>query len=171
MGSSIAPLASIITDGATPTAIPTQTLTFTTDISGSPLTITATTAINPTTLPVREVADDSAVLTTGLGAGLGVGLPLLAIVGVLSFLLFREKRRHCATNAGLSNADSYGYPLVANSQKAPGDPYQPTQDDWAYQSPYSRHHAVEADASIASVRRTEAASRERPSPRQELPAS
>ncbi|KIW69874.1 hypothetical protein PV04_02194 [Phialophora macrospora] len=170
-GYSIAPLESIITNGVAPTATPTQTMTFTTDISGSPLTITVTTAGNPTAVPVREVADAAAVLTTGLGTGLGVGVPLLAIVGVLSFLLFREKRRHRATKDSLSNADGYGYPLVTQSQKNPIDPYQSAPEDWVDQSQYVRHHHADPDPSRSFVRRIEADSREKSSPRPELPGS
>ena len=170
-GYSIAPIASILTNGVGPTTTPLQTLTFTTDISGSPVTITATTTGDPTALPVREVADHQAVLTSGLGAGLGIGIPLLAAIGVLSFLLFREKRRHRATVESISATDNYGYPLVTNFQSMVPVEYQPQPDESANQSPYNTQQPAEVDATMSFAHRIEADAREKRFSRQELPGS
>lgn len=167
-GYSIAPIASIIAGGETPSATALQTVTFTTDISGSPVTITATTTSDPNNVPISGSSDSDAALTTGLGAGLGVGLPLLAVIGVLSFLLFRQKKRHREALDRMSGNDTYGHPLGTDFQTMPLGQYQFTPDGSANQFQDAMQHPAEAD-SIA--RRIEADSREKGAPPPELPGS
>ncbi len=53
------------------------------------------TAVSTTTQCPSATATSSSdrVTATGLGVGLGIGIPLLAATGLLSFLLFREKKK------------------------------------------------------------------------------
>jgi len=88
---------------------------------------------------------------------------MLVIIGILSFLLSREKKRHQATKEATSAIDNYGYPLVAKYELDPGD--------WAHQSPSVMQHPAESDVSGSDARRIEADSRELPSLRPELPGS
>ncbi|KIW30779.1 uncharacterized protein PV07_02481 [Cladophialophora immunda] len=143
-GYSIAPIASIISNGALPSTTALQTVTFTTDISGSLLTITATTTGDPSPVAIGAVSNSNTGLKTGLGTGLGVGVPFLAVIAVLSFLLFREKKRHRATLESLSSND--GYPLVSPQPILAAGHYQvatgSTNDQW----PYTAQQPAEVDS-------------------------
>ena len=69
--------------------------------------------INGTAVP--SSATDHGV---GLGVGLGVGIPLLAAVGILSFLLLREKKRSRPTRARHGSASSMGQIMARPSMQA-----------------------------------------------------
>jgi hypothetical protein len=63
----------------------------------------------------------SNLTAAGLGIGLGVGIPLLAAVGVLSFLLLREKKRTRDTSARRGSASSMGQ-IVGRPSVQAGSP-------------------------------------------------
>lgn len=159
-GYSIAPLASIMTGSVALSSTPTHSAT-TTDAAGS--LITTTPAVAGTS------ADSDKVLATGLYSGLGVGVPLLAVVSILSFLLLREKRLHRATVESLSSVDSYGYPLVTPAtSRFPSTAKPPVHLD---RLPSATNYPVELNASTSSMSHLEADSREKRVSRKELPGS
>ena len=70
---------------------------------------TSSCAVTTVTTTARSSSNVSA---TDLGVGLGVGIPLLAAVGILSFLLLREKKRSRPAGTRRGSASSMG-PMVA----------------------------------------------------------
>lgn len=161
-GYSIAPLASIMTGSIAASPSSSLTHSVTTDVAGSVIA-TASSAT------ASSSADSGAVLATGLYSGLGVGIPLLAVVSVLSFLLMREKRLHRATIESLSSVDSYGYPLVTPAtSRLPSAAKPPVHLD---PLPSATTYPVELNASTTSMSHTEADSREKRVSRKELPGS
>ncbi|KAH8760464.1 hypothetical protein F5883DRAFT_500751 [Diaporthe sp. PMI_573] len=87
---------------------------------------TATAFIAPSTSANTEDASattctdkqrDSSGISTGAvaGIGVGVGLPLVVAVGVLTFMLIREKRRSGDPQAGDQRRQYYNQPLYINT--------------------------------------------------------
>jgi hypothetical protein len=80
-------------------------VTTTTTPSGC-LPVPPTNNISPSSPQCSGRAEGNVSLT-GLEAGLGTGLPLLAVISAFSFLLWRERRRRIALQTALPGDASY----------------------------------------------------------------
>ncbi|KIX10023.1 uncharacterized protein Z518_01104 [Rhinocladiella mackenziei CBS 650.93] len=100
-GYSIAPIASILTDGGTRPVTVTMTLTATTALLGSLVTITTTSTADATTISLCDSSQSGGnELTAGLGDWPGVGFR--------TFLLFQERRHYWSSLKSLPPYEAYG---------------------------------------------------------------
>lgn len=98
-------------------------------------------------------------LMTGLGAGLGVGLPLLSVIGLQSFFLFREKKRYRAIVNSMTNGENHDpTPIVfipPRYQKGVAGPSHPSTELTDPTEIDTRAHSaqqIEADSRVKNPR-------------------
>jgi hypothetical protein len=96
---------------------------------------------------------------TGLGAGLGIGLPLVSVIGLLSFFLFREKKRYLAIVESMNTGGKYDpTPIVfvpsryQNGASVPSHPSIEPTNPSEIDTPAEYAQRVEADSWVRTSR-------------------